>query len=66
MKIIARKPRRKDMEYIVVDRGPGHTMQFVVATATPHSLQSGEWFWGHYFSIKGAAMQYFNEQKGVA
>ncbi len=59
MKIIARKPKSDDMEYIVVDRGMG-PMPFVSATATAHSLASGEWFWGHYFETKDAALAHFN------
>ena len=67
MNIIARKPRVHSLvkstdnsEYIVVDRGPGHMQQFVVGTATAHSLSYGEWFWGHYFDTMEAAMEYFN------
>jgi hypothetical protein len=60
MNIIARKPRYGDCEHIVVDRGPKHDMQFVVATANPHSLAGGEWFWGHYFKTREEALQYFN------
>lgn len=59
MNIIARKPRTfvGDSEYIVVDRGNG---EFVSATATPHSLEHGEWFWGHYFPNLELAMAHFN------
>ena len=59
MNIIARKPRENDVEYIVVDRGHG-AAPFVVASATAHSLASGEWFWGHYFTTREAALTYFN------
>lgn len=60
MNIIARKPTNgNDGEYIVVDRGAG-AMPFVSATATPHSLAHGEWFWGHYFATKAEALAHFN------
>ena len=71
MNIIARKPRTAigDSEWIVVDRGvnphdlahgrvdPG---RFVSATANQHSLENGEWFWGHYFPTLKQAMDHFN------
>jgi len=60
MNIIARKPRTTDSEFIVVDRGLGHSMPFVVATATAHSLSGGEWFWGHYFASQAEALAFFN------
>jgi len=58
--IIARKPRENDVEYIMVVQGPGHYHPFVVASATAHSLASGEWFWGHYFITKAEALNFFN------
>lgn len=64
MEIIARKPRDGSInEYVVIDRGPGHTMRYVSATANPLSLASGEWFWGHYFATQDEAMAHFNHQK---
>jgi len=54
MNIIARKPRYREavsewdrgIEFVVVERGPN---DFVFATANPHSLEHGEWFWGTLF-----------------
>lgn len=70
MNILTRKPRRLgESDYILVDRGgvsqgydrpASHGHRFVVATATPHSLSFGEWFWGHYFENLPEAMAYFN------
>lgn len=71
MNIIARKPKTAigDSEYVVIDRGinrhdevtgrldPG---RFVSATVNPHSLENGEWFWGHYFATREEAMEHFN------
>lgn len=62
MDIIARKPRQNDGEFIVVDRGEGIHMRYVSATANLHSLQSGEWFWGHYFATREEAMAHFNSR----
>lgn len=63
MRIIARKPRPSmedvDGEYIVVARDSGYH-PFVVATATPHSLSYGEWFWGHYFASREEALKIFD------
>lgn len=63
IKIIARKPAElagHGIERIVVDRGPGHVMPFVSATADPHSLANGEWYWGHYFQTEAEALAHFN------
>ncbi len=58
--IIARKPRDTDgNEFVVIDRGAGHTHRFVSATANAHSLASGEWFWGHYFATLAEAIAHF-------
>lgn len=63
LNIIARKPLPSENgEWIVVDRGEGVLHRFVSATATPHSLQHGEWFWGHYFITQSEAMQHFNNR----
>ena len=62
--IVARKPRSnagaEQSELIVVDRGEGVAMRYVCATATPHSLASGEWFWGYYRPTLEEAMEIFN------
>jgi hypothetical protein len=71
MTIIARKPRRVSNEgeggeyeeYIVVDRGEGVDMRYVSATANPHSLANGEWFWGWYFATQAEAMDHFNKRE---
>ena len=65
MNIIARKPRAPGdeagpaTEFILVDRGDGAGMRYVVATATAHSLAGGEWFWGHYFKVLSDALSAF-------
>lgn len=63
MNIIARKPRSKETEFIVVDRGTAD-MPFVVATADEHSLSHGEWFWGYYFPTREKALEFFNGREG--
>lgn len=62
LNIIARKPKDKENEYIVVDRGEAYDHQFVSATANAHSLSFGEWFWGHYFRTRQEAIDHFNSR----
>lgn len=63
--IIARKPAdvTASEEFIVVDRGDAVINgQFVSARANPRSLAGGEWFWGHYFDTRTAALAHFNNR----
>jgi hypothetical protein len=65
LNIIASKPKYPDatdafdrsLTYIVARRKNG---EYVSATASPQSLASGEWFWGHYFPSVAEALAHFN------
>lgn len=56
-KIIARKPRGVDMEFVLVEVDNG---EWCSATVDAHSLRNGSWYWGHYFHTLSAAMKHFN------
>jgi len=65
LNIIARKPKDRVSEWVVVDRGEGHDHRFVSATASEQSLSSGEWFWGHYFRTREEAIAHFDDRERV-
>ena len=64
LNILLRKPRTRDAEAVVVDRGEWcRRGRFVSATVNAVSLAHCEWFWGHYFNDLAEAVAHFtNEQ----
>lgn len=63
LNVIAHKPRDDHGNmYVVIEREHEHHHPYVSATANAHSLQGGEWFWGHYFQTKREALAHFNNR----
>lgn len=66
-KIIERKKRNADNDYVLIDRGEGQgwgsdaAFRWVVGTV-PTGQTEGEWFWGHYFNSLSDAVGFFNRQ----
>ena len=58
--ILEFKRRTDDSVYVLVDRGDCGGCRYVVGTATNHSLDRGEWFWGHYFAGFPEAFDYYS------
>ena len=63
--IIEMKPKwgvfdsNHDEAIVLVDRGEGCNMRYVVATANERSIESAEWYWGYYFATLQEARDFY-------